>query len=426
MNNTPLQAQDKVEIPYLPDGNSYTAKEILAWCARYPIKPYISKAQNSGLVTFEATLGTVLDRASGKYRKIRKTFNPKKYGALKVSFEAAREWCNNHKGASQSEKADLLSIPPNVRPVIVWALEECTRQGVSLMAVVQAGFASIEQTRIKEEITFAQAAQKCIESKRDATETYRKDLFFFFRHAGRDFGDIKLHEITSEDIEEWMEDQDFSPVTWNNKLRLFRLLWNFAMEKRNGWVRENPITEIKERQVKDAGVSALTPDQAIGVLRAAQNSLPRLLPYLVLGMFCGLRRSEAQRADWSDIDWETNSIMVRVTKSKTAANRYVHLEPVAIDWLKPIARTSGPMASGKHARRDDLKEMRAMTLDFDGNIFRHSFGTYHYHGFQNPQKTQVEMGHTTVQMLHKHYRKPVPQTTAMLYWGLVREKVLAR
>jgi integrase len=423
MNNTPLKYSDPVRLHDLPDGCKYTAPEILAWCSKYSIVPYISLT-GSGLVTFEANLGTVRDPENGGYRKIRKTFNPKKYGGLKPAFEAAKEFCVNYKGASENEKVDMLSIPMRLRPQIIWLLEECEKQQTNFMTVAQAGFAAIAATRVKAEITFAEAAAKCIESKRDISEAYKKDLRFFFNHAGRTFGEQKLNEITSEDIEDWLEEEDFSPVTWNNKLRLFRLLWNFGLEKRNGWVTENVIEELKERQVKDEEVTALTLDQAKGVLRTAHFSIPRLVPYLAVGMFCGFRRDEAKRADWSDIDWETSSIMVRVSKSRTANSRYVHLEPAAVSWLKPLAQAAGPLHPFPYARREELKTLREMTFDFDGNIFRHSFGTYHYHAFSNPQKTIVEMGHTTAQMLFKHYRRPVPQTTAQEYWKLTRDAVL--
>lgn len=423
MNNTPLKPADQIDVPELPDGQRYTARDITAWCSKYSIVPYISTT-DSGLVTFEANLGTVRDPEDGKYKKVRKTFNPKKYGGIRIAFEAARDWCINNKGTTQTEKADLLAIPPRVRPQLIWLLEECEKQQTNVMTVAQEGFAAIAAKRVKAEITFAEAAARCVEAKRDISEVYKKDLRFFFNHAGRTFGQQKLNKITSEEIEDWLEEEDFSPVTWNNKLRLFRLLWNFALEKRNGWVTENVIEELEERQVKDGEVTALTMDQAKGVLRAAHFSIPRLLPYLALGMFCGFRRSEAQRADWSDIDWETSSIMVRVSKSRTVSSRYVHLEPAAVSWLKPLAQAAGPLCSGIYARREDIKELRQMTFNFDGNIFRHSFGTYHYHGFSNPQKTIVEMGHTTVQMLFSHYRRPVAQTTASEYWKLTRDAVL--
>lgn len=423
MNNRPIRTADPVRMPNLPDGDRYTAPELIRMCAKYSIRPYISEL--SGGVSFVACLGTALDPNTGKYKKIRETFSPAKWGGVKDAFEAAREWCRNSKGLSQADKAGIIAIPPHIAPQVLWALEECRKRDTNLMAVFQAGFREIEGARIKEAVTFAEAAARLLESKvRDSSATYLADLRTFFKCLGEEFGDRKLHEITVEELEDWLDDREIGPVTWNNKRRILGVLWNYGLEQRNQWVKENVASQIRIRTVKDEEITALTIEQAKGVLRCAHYSLPRLVPYLVVSMFCGLRRSEVQRTDWSDFDWETRSLMVRVTKSRSASSRYVHLSDVAIDWLKPLAQPGGPICTGMYGRREDLKRLRELTFDFDGNIFRHSFGTYHYRGFNNPQSTIVEMGHTTVQMLHKHYKKPVTPTKALEYWKLTRATVL--
>jgi integrase len=401
--------------------DGYTLTALKKMCGKYSIVPLEGKS-----VSFEACAGTILDKESGKYKKVRQTFGSRKYGSVDGALIAAKAWLREMAEISRADKTAIVAIPPHVRAQTIWALEECDRLDVSYIDVVNAGLAALREKVVLSELTLAEAADKLIAAKeRDCSETYQKDLRFFFNDIGRDFGHWKLDEITADDLEDWLEDRDYSPVTWNNKLRLLSVLWNFALEPRQKWVKENVALHIERKTVEDEEVEAFTIQQASAVLKSTATALPRLLPYVVIGMFCGLRRSELQRADWSDIDWETRSLRVRVTKSRSASSRYVHLQDVAIEWLEPIAKAGGPICTSPRLRREDLKELRKMTFAWGGNIFRHSFGTYHYHAFSDPQRTIVEMGHTTTQMLFKHYRRPVPQTTALEYWKLTREAVLA-
>lgn len=398
----------------------YSLAALEKMCGKHPITPLLGKT-----ISFEACAGTILDKETGKRKKVRQTFGATKYGSVGGALEAAKGWLGDMRAISREDKNAIVSIPAQVRQQVVWTLDECEKLGVTFMDVAQAGLAALVNQMVVAEITLSQAADRLIEAKaRDTSLVYQKDLRFFFNDFGRDFGARSINSITADEIEDWLDERDYSPVTWNNKLRLLNVLWNFALESRNKWVKENVPNQIDRRPIKDEEVEAFSLAQASATLRCAHDAIPRLLPYVVIGMFCGLRRSELQRADWSDIDWETRSLRVRVEKSRSASSRYVHLEDVAIDWLEPIARAAGPICTAAHTRRDDLKQLRAMTFDWHGNIFRHSFGTYHYRGFNDPQKTIVEMGHTTVAMLHKHYKRPIPQTTAMSYWQLTRGLVL--
>jgi integrase len=420
----------------VPDGARFTADQIIGLCVKYPIEPYISTT--TGAISFIATAGAIPDgttrerdfgarkRTVSNYKKIRKTFSAKACGGIKNAFEAAREWVTGIKSKSLEEKVHIAALPSSVVFMVTSAMEECAKRQTNLTDIIHRGFRHFDDQAIKNEITFSQAAEALAEARRKAgrDEVYIRDIRTYFNAFGAEYGETKLHQITADEIEDFLEERDLSPTSWNNWRRHLAMIWNFGMESRNGWVRENAASEVVLKDQKDEEVTALTIDQAKAVLRSAHLAIPRLIPYLVLGMFCGFRRTEAQRADWSDMDFDTSSIMVRVTKSRTASNRYPHLQEVALDWLRPIAQAGGPMCTGKYARRDDLAQLRTMTFNFDGNIFRHSFGSYHYRAFNRPQETIVEMGHTTVQMLFSHYRRPVPQTTACEYWKLTRSAVL--
>jgi integrase len=368
----------------------------------------------------------VRDEGSGNYKKHRQAFNFKEYGSAEEALAAASDWIGEMKKVVRTEKNGLIEIPLSIRPRLIYFVEQCKEKGYQLDEVFRLGIERLESLKLISEISFKDAAERTLayKERNDKGKKYLSDLRYMFRAFGKKFDEIKLGEITAEDIEDWLDEREVSAVTWNNYRRMLGVLWSFAQHPRNAWVRENVIEHVAQKDVKTEEVTALTPAQAKTILASAQRDIPRLIPYLCVSMFAGLRRSEAQLAKWEDIDWATRSIRVQGGKMRGVTNRYVELEPVFIDWMKPIAEEQGDLCTGLFARREDLKKLRALTFDFDGNIFRHTYGSCHYHGFKNPQKTIVEMGHTSVTMLHKHYRRPIPQEIAAKYWALTREVVL--
>jgi integrase len=144
----------------------------------------------------------------------------------------------------------------------------------------------------------------------------------------------------------------------------------------------------------------LSPELFQRVLRVAQGKEPpreglepalkytRLVPYLVLGGFQGLRTCEIVREhgadpviEWSDILWKKKLIVVRdeVAKQTRASDRlrYVPLEPDAVDLLESL-RATGPvlpiMRKAFYSLRQDL--CRQMRVRWPENCLRNSYATY--------------------------------------------------
>jgi integrase len=132
-----------------------------------------------------------------------------------------------------------------------------------------------------------------------------------------------------------------------------------------------------------------------------------------------MRRSEAQAAQWEDIDWEQNVIKVRSAKLRSVSTRYVELTPPARAFLEIFKQESGPINSGIYARRNELKEISEKTgIDCSRNIYRHSFGSYHLAAHRNRHATMDQMGHENLQTFVRFYRRPIPKLLAEAYWLL--------
>jgi integrase len=141
-----------------------------------------------------------------------------------------------------------------------------------------------------------------------------------------------------------------------------------------------------------------------------------MVVWFALCLFAGLRPSEAQRLDWSDIDLDRNEIFVSAEVSKTPYERYVKLQPNLIEWLLPFRQKSGQVHYSESAYRRARKQAG---IEWSHDVMRHTFGTMHLAAFRNAGDTAEQMGHrSSTVMLFSHYRRAVRQEDAERFWDI--------
>ena len=76
-------------------------------------------------------------------------------------------------------------------------------------------------------------------------------------------------------------------------------------------------------------------DECKGLLRAAQaHEGGRLVPYLALCLFGGLRPFEAARVPWDQVNLGDGEIRIKSTQTKTGKGRIVEIQPTLKAWLQ--------------------------------------------------------------------------------------------
>lgn len=378
----------------------------------------------SGKVTFEATAAVV----DGK--KIRREFGEDRFAGIANALAAAKHWQGEARTDVRDNRSSVLQIPPQDRWVYLAHIEEITEAGMSFKQCLLNGLKYHREHLVKTSVTIDRAVTEFLDLKRreNCKESYFKSMAPMLRAFAKGFENRKISELTTNEIEAFLAKRDMGPVSWNNWRRDLRTLFNFAKSDRNRWVRSNPAEGIALKKIDNDEVKILSLVETILVLRRAHLEFNRLMPFLVLGLFGGLRREEIDNGSWEDVDWELNTLRVRNAKNRSVANRYVHMEPVLIAWLKdyrqynPGAKSFAPR---KYARRNDLQLLsKATGVDCTENVYRHSFGSYHLGHFRDKAKTMLEMGHSNQTTFDRYYRKPVQKSTAGAYWDFVPEKVL--
>jgi integrase len=269
---------------------------------------------------------------------------------------------------------------------------------------------SIEE--LKEEFLKSRKAMNCRPRTIVQYESYLRVICL-------EFGKVDVARILRQDIEDWLEESEWSPRTRKNYLVTLTTFLNFAMGKR--YRIDNPASNIDRPILDDRPVSILTAEQARGLLHAAKESDPEMLPPLAIGLFSGLRRSEIFALDWSELDYEHRTIEVKGLKAKTRQRRLVSIGDNLLAWLDPHRKTNGPLCPECNIDvfSERLRKLAAIAtiIPWPHNAMRHSFGSYFLGKTKDENRTASEMGNSP-EVIIKHYRALVRDVAVAEYWSL--------
>lgn len=233
---------------------------------------------------------------------------------------------------------------------------------------------------------------------------------------------LGVRKFLRRNIEDWLEESDWSPRTRKDCLVSLTTILNFAAGK--GYRADNPAATIARPILDDRPVGILTVEQARGLLRVARENDPAMLPALAIELFAGLRRSELFALDWSEISHEHCTIEVKGIKAKTRQRRLVGVTDNLLPWLNPYQKIKGAITP-EHSidvfseRLRDLA-VKASIIPWPPNAMRHSFGSYFLGKSKDENLTASEMGNSP-DVIIKHYRALVREADVVRYWGTVPE-----
>jgi len=352
------------------------------------------------------------------------------------SEREAKEWAED-KEAEALEFGTAAPITALERVVIAETRETLSKHGLSLLSAIE--FAINHHRDNSKSTTVSEAVDRLVEVKRAAKKSvrYLSDIKSRLGAFANDFGSRDLRSISNVEIERWIQNRKQSSCTNNKRRQLLGMMFDRAIN--DGFLAENqnPARKIElEGTENDAEeeIEVLTPSELSRVLNAACNEI---LPFFVIGAFAGLRSSEIERLDWSDVDFKEKHIHVKKKKTKTAAgHRLVTINPTLLAWLEPLAKEKGKVypANGRRmfeiARRAagfgdpkslTKKEKQAglKLRPWPINSLRHSYGSYHLAHHKDAPALALLMGHRNTDLIFDHYRRLVTPKKASQFWALM-------
>lgn len=125
------------------------------------------------------------------------------------------------------------------------------------------------------------------------------------------FGDLPLSKITTSHVEAFkrhMVAEGYAPNTVNNRLTIVRSVFKAAVRDR--LIGSNPADGVKGVRIdaRSKEMQIPTPEQVAALMEA---SGPRMISYLALGAFAGLRLGEISGTKVEDVDFLRRTLHVR-------------------------------------------------------------------------------------------------------------------
>ena len=234
--------------------------------------------------------------------------------------------------------------------------------------------------------------------------------------------DTLISDVTTREVEEWIVGLGCGPVARNSVRDLVITLFNFARQR--GYLPKNQPTEadaVAASKEPPTQIGIFTPEQMTQLLTEADA---RVVPYIAIGGFAGLRHAELMRLEWQDVKIAQGHIEVTAKKAKTAQRRIVPMSENLAHWLRPFATTRGLLFVGHGSRflGKVTRVARDCGFEWPQNGLRHSFASYRLATCKSAAEVALEMGNSP-RMVFEHYREIVTPAEAERWWAIAPSAV---
>jgi len=237
---------------------------------------------------------------------------------------------------------------------------------------------------------------------RPSTLTDAKTRLTRFSNA---WGEMAIDSVEAKDIDDLMDEYGYVGANRDNYVRRLEAFYNWAIKETR--TKSNPVLQTDEIALNWEMPRICKPTEAQSIIWKAEEIQPKLVPYLAIAFFAGVRPEEISRLKWPDIDLSSGEIHIRGEQSKTRHARLVPISDNLKAWLIKYRNTSSEdkrilPASPAALAKWRTKVMTAAKVEMIQDGARHSFATYFYalHGISD---TMNALGHSNPQMLKKHY-----------------------
>ncbi|MCP5534260.1 MAG: hypothetical protein H7A48_13910 [Akkermansiaceae bacterium] len=368
-----------------------------------------------------------VESEGGKSRRVFKSFASED-AAWKFAEDKDREVANH--GVRYGD------IPPEVRRAFDFyrdeaaALADAGAEVPRFEDLVAAALAEVRQRHeasVENVVTVAEGVERFLAYKRSRVgERQLADLKDRLTRFAKDHGTTACRDISTDTIELWLaslrsrknpnklkEAPLLAPRSRNHYRANLHAFFGYGASPARGWCERNPVADLEPEQVEDTEPEAYSVEGARKLMHTALAHHPRLVPVLALGMFAGLRVSEAVNVDLAKLRGDE----FRVT-GKTGP-RMVPMTSACKAWLE-----AQPLRKGKAwtlQGRALVDAMQALFTDAEvdqiANGARHSFISYRTAEIRDVARVADECGNS-VSTIQNHYRQLVTGEAAKLYFEI--------
>lgn len=271
--------------------------------------------------------------------------------------------------------------------------------------------------------TIANAAEALIERK---TQLGRNELYVhmlntaLIKFTGEVGHNTKLADVTTEQIFDYVfvKNKHLNGVSQKNILRALNVLFNYAVTKK--MIGMNPLIGMDTPTVYNEMPAVITPDDFTSLLNRCYNKkwYDRMTVFVLIG-FCGIRREEACKLTWQDINWTDETVTIPARIAKGASFRRNKIPENAMRWLRAARDDRLTNLIGENGKTLLRVALRFSHIKYKKNALRHSFCSYALVDWNDDDKVAKYMGHIgSAKMMYKHYRTLVNESDAKKWWAI--------
>lgn len=267
--------------------------------------------------------------------------------------------------------------------------------------------------------------QRDKKKNRVSASTWRDYKSIMNHHVLPIFKDRPISDIAYSEIMKFYNELDVSTKRANNIMIPMKSV--FDMAYKDGVISENVMKKIDRADIEQPDIRPFSYAQIYEILDAVE---PYYRPYVQVAFFSGMRAGELNALRWTDYFPDQGKLHIRRAyvygadgppKTKKSKRDIDCLSEV-VEALDKQRKQSGDKEfifldkKGRRMKPDHFREvvwkpaLKKAGLAYRPPIqTRHTFATMMISQGMDPGRVQQMLGHTTLQMIHRHYHSWRPE-----------------
>lgn len=250
------------------------------------------------------------------------------------------------------------------------------------------------------------------------------------KRFAQSYGTRAVRDITTAEIEAWLSSLRsrknpkklsvpplLGALSRNHYRATLHTFFKYAAAPARGWTEHNPLADLEPEKVNTGEPEAYTPEDVGKIMQTALNQKPELVPVLALGLFAGLRISEALEIDLNKLTKGEEELRVGA-EHKTGA-RMAPYTAACKAWIAALPRRRGKAWKASPRKLvDEMQELYALAkVEQIANGARHSFISYRTAETRDVARVADECGNS-VSTIKNHYRQLVTAEAAQRFFAI--------
>jgi len=247
------------------------------------------------------------------------------------------------------------------------------------------------------------------------------------------WGERRIADITQADVQAYLDTFPHGRNKFNLHSRTSQF-FNWCIAKPRNYIKENPAKDIKI-EIDDKEVVILEIEKAENFMTVCETEFKDLTLNVAIGLFAGLRPTECNLLQWENVHIEERQITVLAETSKVSETRTVPIEDNLYHWLMSFKGECKGFVTNQtnlYKRQQKLRVKMGYKLcgknetneEWNEDTLRHTYASYWLGKYKQRGELAEHMGNS-IEVIKKHYKKPVRNSDIAKFWEIVPASVTA-